>query len=624
MNEQYYNLTKDENPAYLVENRKFYVMRTGQQIILPYSMFLDTLEVVIEGSSTSLTIGSDLLALPDDQAMSIAKCLDPEFDETLVKVLEVNMTSQNIANGFPILISGYAFETPYEKLENDLGQGPIPTPGLMAIMLQELNFISSAIKGSGDTIATLLSGSSPKEYDPLASREANRVVNEIHYVNVHSAKTTIIPSAGDFYINDFQIKVEATGQVLEQDIDYAFSQFAADVVEKSASTWPAYKRIVIKAPIVGNVLVTYRAVGGTVTYSHYGKLASAVGTLTNVVNGGGFVTTASLHKVTSFQQLQARITALETSAGICPNYQYSFILGDANQYHWYTIGEMGFDNTVIVPNGQTNLEIRIPNDGNTFNLLLTYNLSLDNPLFNVEIVSSTGSPLGTTSKFMLDRAKYSIPKLRVVYYGDPSDPTSFKGARLQLGYRSALTAGMVFSPIVANRSHLNRSLTLYDTTRVPAGTSAKDDSIVIVDGSVLWQDGEDDCYSLEAIVAHAEGQAVWYGTQALNDLIENTELDTIWDDDAYRLGDVRSVEFLIRDRFRGAFILVSSSNYRGNDFVSGSVNFHTTDLCSLRYALFRGEDEVVHLNVSADIGPESMKAGDNTGRFELHRIAIKF
>lgn len=598
MSEVHYNLDGSQSATYKVV-ANFCITRQYQTLTLPYALYQSTIEIVKDGTTPVETIAlgaSTIEASRDDAAMSLAKCVKTDFDYinlTLVKVLTVKSA---VTDPYWITITGYSMETPYENLEN-LGEGPIPTPGLMKVLLDEINYLTKSGGNPQDAIATLLSGNSPKEYDPTGKSEVNRVINEPHYVNVHNGKTTVIPSAGSFYSHDLVVTLESTNAVLQKDIDYKLAHADLQAIARSASPSPIYSRIVIKAPIVGNVLVTYRAVGGETTTAHFSQLAASVNTLASYMYNGGFVTTNSLSNVASFMALAQRVTDIEMELNLYPRYTYNITLdATPNEYHWYTVGNFNVFSEGIHKSGQINLEISTPNEGhNRFDIAVTYDLGVNSGLV-VKTINSLGSPMGTVGKRMdLDKLGYYPPKLRIV-----TDGLTF--AKLQLGYRTASAGSTLVQPTITNRSHID--------TRFVLSSSALEEAPEVGDTTY------------EALVSHVEGEPLWYGTVSLNDLMEYAELDSMWDSSIYSLKDVSQVEFLIRDRFKNNFIIVKSDHYRNEEFVAGEVMFHPSDLCTLRYTLVKDTEipTKVHFNIESELGYES----ENSARFELHRVVIKF
>lgn len=613
-----YNLNGSSSEDHRIDDLRFMVLKNGQTITLPYAMYKSGLTLrkadAYGGASIALdvsTISADIL---DYDSMSIAKLIQPSFDDDIVKVLTVNYSDVAIGAGFEILISGWAFETPPELLSGSGGEGPVPTPELMASMLQELNFLSESRLSGNTTIAQLLSGNAPKEYDGTGQAEDNHIRNEAHYVNIQTNQCNIMPSAGDFYKHD--VVVTHNGQTLVEGLDYELSALRITKIMASPCNSPIYGRIAIKAAIVGQVLVSYRAVGGQTTSSHYNQLANALGALADQIQMGGLLTESALHTTPAFLGLESRIRALETQSGIFPQYQYSFNV-DSDEFGWYTIGEIGYGaGDVIVKQGQFYLDVKIPSDGNEFRTIMTLNLD-NTKAISTTTLASVGSPMAASAGKMVDLTQFEkpLPKLRIVYIGDPNDSNLFKGGLLQIGYKG--TSGSTFHPVITNRSHSDEGFTLLTPAAVPSGM--QNDNIQI--GEQTWSSSNGDHHAASCLLSHAEGQLLWQGAVSLNDMtVSSLELDPIWDSDIHSVKDVRAVELVFFDRYTGSYLRVRENHQPGDDFITGSALFHPQDLCLLRYVLNADESNNVVLSVDAELGVNSSEME----RFELHRIVLVY
>ena len=619
-----FNLNGAADPDFLVDDTLSLVMEHGQVITLPYSLYQDNLIITNLDTDEVIELSSGTFEVVLDQDSIVkTRLIDPVFEGTIIRQLVVKFTMNQIGEGIPIKISGYAFRLPHDKLIS--GAGPLPTPGLMSNILTQLSFMVSHNSDMDAQLVSLLGQSSPKAFDPVGNNPLNHISGEAHFVRpVGTSKGTIIPSGGDFYTKDFRITSGGVPLIYEK--DYKFGAMNVHKMAGVSCVSPIYATVHFLGNFVGEVILEYRAVGGTVTLANMEALSDSLTKVINWATTAGVVTTANLDRVPTVINLDKRLTTLESKYGVGIRREYNFKILDLPVVQWYDIGEFGLDhNGIMVKTGKFLLDFHYGDKLKVTSELL-YDLSSGEDRLALSPIGSVGSPLSSRPSVEGAQALLEdpIPMIRAIYLVD--DEGNFIGGKIQVGLRAGVSGEHMCYMSITNNSAthegfiLTKGIVSESTSPDEPDTNYPSNPDISNIGTSVWNSEEDNSKVWTSVIAPVEGILLWEGAEELSACTETTShKEAFGDYDGFVLTDIRGIELSIEDTNSGNIIVVNTThNNTEESLLTGSAVFYPEDRALVRYTVYRSGG-TLGLSIKSIMGTES----EEDNRFTLLRVCAK-
>lgn len=595
------NSKQQEEKRSLINNDRrveytFDVTTPEQEIFLPCPMYAHGLTLLREDtpilvSGTTVCVGSkekvwDTLGITD---------FDSNCD-TLIDRLIVKYSDEEIGEGFVLTVVGNLLDSTKVKSSST---------ELLTNLLDELSLILK-IKTGEESFSKILGSYSSKPLDRTGFADSNKVENEAHFVNVPSGRCNVITASGDFYTHDLTIRHET--KQLERGVDYEFASFQLLKSVDNLYQRSVYRRIVIKAPIVGRIFVSYRAVGGRApsTFSSYIKLSNTISDLVEEMLPKNILTTKNAHTSPAFLGLENRIRVLESLSKMFPSGTYTYEC-EKNGMNWFTLGEFGWDTKHSNTKEQYYVDFKFPEEQQEFKTVLSVDLTKGDRALEVFTLSST-TP--NVEKRMCD-----VPKLRVIWKGDPTNPNTFFGSLLQIG--KFVTSEQSFSVTVTNRSYDDKKLTFWDPEKTPKEPQME----TIPVSYTVWKKDGLNCYSSEYPIAPSDGVVLWSGSIPLNEATHSSiDLPTLWCKELFAVDQIKAVKLFFKDH-RGETISFLKDHSHGGEFLAGSIQKQDeAGSCMLRYMINSCEKTGIILTIDSCFESEE----ELSPLMSLEKIVVRF
>ena len=247
---------------YKIINDKRYIISPNQIVEFYDTVFLDSIEIVLEGTiSVPLVQGYDWEVYDVDyNAIGAMMLASPSFDKTLVKSIrmikphnanyKINMSYQKL---YPVTSSVALEQTP-AKIEL--------TPELIYDLLESVKRHEALLAPIQDIHALNATQAKLLEPDPHKENEHNFIEEEIFSVNVPGNVAVIHPRYGSFFKDSLTVKYTVTDTVLVEGEDYEVYGLDYSKTKNTSNTSGVYKFILITKAYVGDISISYHAYGG--------------------------------------------------------------------------------------------------------------------------------------------------------------------------------------------------------------------------------------------------------------------------------------------------------------------------------------------------------------------------
>lgn len=674
-----YDLT-GADPDFLREDIRFGVFEANQRMFLKEPAFASTLVVRwLDGITNPILVeGIQWRTTYEDRdyaAMSDAKLIDSGFTDVLVSSLE------NLEVFSPDRV--YSVEYQALKLlpsEEDPGtDGPVPTPGLLTELIQDVDFLKLVKNPLGDITSDAIDGIKALNEDVTGVDDLNLVEDERHAVNVPNNQMVIRPAAGAFWAHDVVLTNVATTLTLVEGTDYKFIGWNRAKQTIAEHTSQVYDYIFLLTPIVGDVDVTYRAFGGAPTVGDINAIKDVLAEITAILTDGELLTNAALPLSPTIIDIIARVAAVEDIVRHYATSTHQYQDDDAGR-HWFTIANLYRDvwDTQTLETGQVHLSLRNWIQKWNYDILVTVNLKRAFDRVTVKTLASTDkNNVFSLGKYddILDR---KIPELRVVW-NEVGGVLS--GAQLQIGLEMEAVTTEVLT--VYDRSGSGSDFNIRPNV---VGTDiVYDDNVVLPDDSVwvnpyrgvyanatdlsndipvgetgwfayvtstttiwqwtgaAWADSTDTVHVgigtptsqvEKRLICPEEGYLAWAGALPLTEVQDPADqiATACIKEGDFDFRTIKKVSFHVYDRIDDFVRVVSDERMPGAEgsyypaekdiLRNGSVMFYPDDLCAIKYTITDTPtpNSFPVLALVADLGSHSI-AND---RFDLRQVVFYF
>lgn len=609
------------NPDYLRSGVQFRVFELGQPLEFGEPVFADSVVVrwMEDGSGTLHDLVENVswehtLSDKDYAAMSAARLQDNLFAAELIK----SIRNKEIFSG------SRTYVVEYQALqllpsEYDYGvNGPTPNPGLMEELITTTRFLRDVKDPLVSVTSVTVDSIRVLDEDRTGVNPDNLIEEEIHTLDVPNGRQVIRPATGAFWQHDVVLVNDSNEVVLIEGVDYnlvGLNRSKTAIAEHPSGVWDY---IFVTTPMVGNVRVTYRAFGGTVSIHDINSIKDVLSAILENLRTSGYVTEEGLNNAAVVVQMLNDISELKDDV-----YHYVTAMhtykAPTDGKHWFTIGSLHRDawDTETLRAGGIHLGIKSFTRKWQYDVILSAGLErLSEPL-KLRVLASAD----VTNQFELDSydrlPDRDVPELRLIWKIEPGDV--YTGAVLQIAQHHIHDEQEVL--LVTDKSGTGTDFDV--RPNIIGDDVTENDNIELPNGSI-WQDGQPDNYSARALLCPVEGYLAWAGAhplhlmQDMSELVAQTE-STISEGD-FDLSNIKKVSVYIYDRIDDRILVRSNEHFFDDDIEvkRGTVLFYPDDLCSLLYEIT--PDPWPSMQIQADLGTHSIL----NERFDLRQIVFFF
>ena len=512
---------------YKIINDKRYIISPNQIVEFYDTVFLDSIEIVLEGTiSVPLVQGYDWEAYDVDyNAIGAMMLSSPSFDKTLVKSIrmikphnanyKINMCYQKL---YPVTASVALEQTP-AKIEL--------TPELIYDLVNSVKRHELLLGPIQDIHALSASSAKLLEPDPNKNNENNIIENEIFNVNVPNGVAVLHPHYGSFFKDSLTVKYTVTNETLVEGTDYEVYGLDYSKTKNTSNTSGVYKFILITKAFVGDISISYHAYGGDPSIedlrTHDQTINNIIYYLTdsNFLNSETLATAPVISKITNklmALEEQMRRMSLDGAASYGDVSSGKTLLkkikSEDTNLHWYTIASLykvAGSNTIFTSDI---LKINVQTLMFKFSFVAYVNVDLNNETNKLEVtVPSSLYPRGYVPYNDYSKAANIVrPQFRIIY-NESTKQTS--GIYLQIGLKLIDTTHETIC--VEDVSGSESCWKLIDD---PIGTVTggdEDTSVTLPSGNHEWGFGTNpDSVADTYLIPLTEGHLAWAGSDTLN------------------------------------------------------------------------------------------------------------
>lgn len=631
-----------ENPAYRETTLKRRVLIPEQHVQFFTPVYLDTIQVVMEGTvTTPLVYGIDFIAREEDydyDAMGRGQLLDREFDKKLVKSITmikpfvdpytVNFVYQQL---YPKTID-YILQNPNRDIEI--------TPEVLWDMMQSIKALKMAISPVDDYHSEADRQPMLLPPDPDKIYPGNIIDGELHAIDTSASKYLIFPLGGAFFRDSFKMvrgRVESVEDTIATDPIRAFKE-GEDYVIVGVDEWGTkhtsnpsgvYQLVVMKRAYVGDVTITYHAYGGIPTIYDVRANRETIRNMYEYLRDAQILTATTLGNVPLMTEFRARLKALEDgmrkfakegqpSYGDCTDGKSILkrIAAPDTEFHWWTIAELfkvaGSDTVFAADMGhfqiQTQytkmmLDVIVAAD-------ITRNANRLSVTTNSALIPQSYTPFGEAE----DLNKVLRPQLRIIWNENSIEGS---GIYLQLGMRLKGTAEE--SVVVADLSGMESCWKLINIPETVA-TLPEDDNITLPSENALWSIDNPDSREESHLIPLNEGHVIWSGMEPLNRPTSGLKTFTLehFLEPEVDLSKLKTIEFWLEESESNRFIVklpLCGDNY---SLTAVGTFTYANKGASVVYRAMRNEQtNVVTMTLAAEI-----TAGINSNKLSLRHVLV--
>lgn len=527
------NLNMDltgRHSEYTMSGKVFRIFKYEQLVDFGKSIFKDSLKVHLLSSGLGayeLVLGEDY-DIPEqfisscDNDMSAAKMMNPAFDKELISGIRM-LRGVDESSYYTIQVDGQQLY-PNQIRTAYFHNAPLQvTPELIHEIiynLEQLNAITNQVK---DVSALTEGGMIYLEMDDTKTNDCNYIEDEPQRVEVASGRFMIHPKGGSFYKDSVTVKHPATNAVLQEGVDYFIVGMNVAKTKATSHTAPVYDFIMIVAPIIGEVLVSYHAFGGDPTIDNIKDIISSVENIQQYLKDAKALTVDALGSTEIITSLYERIDKLETQmrrlekspsyGDVTSGKTILMKLAAVNRpshLNWWTIASLyttiGNNEPVTADTFMFRFQGHYSHIQFTAAVAIDLNNTKDNR-FNVNVIAENTPRLFTPFKDYSQIEKIIRPQLRVIWLNSPQA----SGAYLQLGFE---LKGMMEETIcIEDISGHESCWKLID--EIKEASLPQNDSILMPSGQI-WNAYLEEAQQESILLPLRKGHLLWAGSVELN------------------------------------------------------------------------------------------------------------
>lgn len=555
-----------DNPDYLVQDDIYYLFQNGQTIEFPNGpVYLNSITMTTtDGQGTSLTLGTDFAAgTIDYTAMSRAKNSNSNFSSVLVKSITILRTAAQLPVQVAMDYQQFYATTPDGAIAS--GEGTIEvTPSLVIDMLRRISGIEQTAAGVTNTAALSSGNPALLDYDINETLSANLISNEVHALNTAGGINVIFPVQGAFFKDS--VVLSAGTYTLVEGTDYQILGCDRAKTAATTNTSGIYTLILVTYVYVGDINLTYHAVGGSVSTKDLTELYTVTKQIVTFLNESGFVTTDSLYDLPAIKSLTSQMQSLEDNMRSLlsgkPTYGdtttgttiVNQIRANDTSIHWWTIGSLYkvAGSTDIIQADRMSLHVQLVKAAYQADVDIAVDLTNTNYPVTIEARNVVIDP-GFVLYGNVDALLPAPPQFRVIWN---STENSVSGALIQIGLSLPSlteTLGVEDRSGVESGWILNTTVGTTTSPSLPADTS-----ITLPDGSSVWSSTASGSLSVVKTLGCESGYLVSASQVAFTsmDLVSTTQNAAFVSNmsSGFRVQDIKSIDAYVTDNSNNRYV----------------------------------------------------------------------
>ncbi len=285
-------------PEYHVDTYQRMIYKSPQKLEFKVPVFEnDLLEVILLGTvPTPLIKGADWIVEVDDihdDAISVAKSIDPAFDDVLLKsvtIIRSYAEDYSVQLKFNQLTADVISYARLNSLTNDLEV----TPTLVSNMIEQIEYLQQMILNADDSYSEQSSFAKILNIDTTGEDPANLIEDEEHDINTFGAVQFINCIYGAFYEGNLILKNGQTDEIINPE---NYKILEPDLAKTRNSSHPSgvYRSIKLEMDFVGIIKVTYQAYGGSTDILSMNHVKDRINIIEGFLSGNSFITPNTLH-----------------------------------------------------------------------------------------------------------------------------------------------------------------------------------------------------------------------------------------------------------------------------------------------------------------------------------------
>ena len=511
---------------YKIINDKRYIISPNQIVEFYDTVFLDSIEIVLEGTiSVPLVKGYDWEAYDVDyNAIGAMMLASPSFDKTLVKSIrmikphnsnyKINMSYQKL---YPVTSSVALEQTP-AKIEL--------TPELIYDLLESVKRHEALLAPIQDIHAINATQAKLLEPDPNKEDPNNFIEEEIFSVNVPGNVAVIHPKYGSFFKDSLTLKYTVTNIPLVEGEDYEVYGLDHAKTKNTSNVTGVYKYILITKAYVGDISISYHAYGGDPSVEDLRTHDQTINNIIYYLTDSNFLNTETLSSAPIISKITNKLNALEekmrrmsldgaASYGDVSSGKTLLkkISSEDTELHWYTIASLykvAGSNTIYTSDV---LKINVQTLMSKFSFVAYVNVDLNNETNKLEVtVPSSLYPRGYVPYVDYSKVGEIVrPQFRIIY-NESTKETS--GIYLQIGLRLINTSHETLC--IEDVSGKESCWKLIDDPVNTVNGGDEDDNILLPSENHRWKIGVTDSVASTYLIPLTEGHLTWSGSEQLN------------------------------------------------------------------------------------------------------------
>lgn len=543
-----------------VDNDTRVIFKEGQVLGFNAPVFASTINITAIGTINKVLekgIDWDVLETDiDTDTLSRLKLENPTFNEVVCKSITY---LKSVYTGTQVQLAlTYQLVYPIRSKEILMnGQPLVVTPSLIKELITDVDYLKAITNPIDDSLGK------PEilnplifEEDPLKENPDNYVENELHHVDVPNNKYFIHPVGGAFFKDSLKVEIVYGGnennRLLTEGDDYIIVGLDHTKTASTPNSSGVYEFIFITTAIVGDIVISYHAYGGTPTLYDQKSLIKAVNNIVDFLNTTKVVTPSELGNVPIFQELSHQVYHLRedmrrlTSEGRASYGDSTHgmailkkLVAKDSETHWWTIATLykvdtSIGTSEVITADEFHFRLTSKNKKLMFDAIVSVNLHNETRVMECTVLNDC-YPKGYEPFESYDNLDLiPRPQLRIIYNHNEQMNS---GVALQLGMK--LTGNI--EEIIAVED-LSGKESCWKLISVPDDDTGEyqDDIVQLPNEAHVWDKLNEDSRWESTLIPFKKGHLVWAGSTSINRPTAGKitlELDHFLDDDI----DIKSI-----------------------------------------------------------------------------------
>ncbi len=510
------------NPSYLNVNIPINVYQLNMRYTFDRSpVYADSIIIHLVNEDTTLIRGIDWDYNSEDinqNAIARARLEVPTFGRDVINSIIfisqksvgkiVSMNYQDFYRTVPGIVTTDG--TPLEV-----------TPELIKYLIDSTANLRQQVSSVTSPVVSNFTEPSNLKFDINKTNPDNVVVAEKFTVNTVAGAKVLRLGQGLFFGKS--VTIVQNSVALNPETDFT-PIVVSELTARTTDTGGIYHFLLLNKEIVGDIYVTYHAVGGEVQQSDIESVYILMSGIRDFLSSGKLLTTDSITQSPAFSALDNRIQVLEDNMRILldgtPTYGDSTsgditvrtVRAPDSNFHWWTIAKLYqvSGSSTVVTADRFKGRVFFPGA----NVAVTFSAETNLTVSRNPVTFSTEALLIDPLYDLFNSVSVATPVYPVVRVIWNNDGVAFSGALLQIGLRLAsLSDTMIVEDLSTSESCWILDKTGQAVGSTPATpTDPSDNNVTLPNGSSTWTSGGGISYSETYVPKFDKGYLVYQGS----------------------------------------------------------------------------------------------------------------